>query len=245
MIDLFATKLNNCLPQYMSPLPDLKALAVNALAVSWDGMNAYAFPPTPLIQAVLNKVMTDKVRLCLIAPCWPSQAWFPTLLELLTDHPRRLPKWDHLLWHPLGRVYYKYSSPSFYKLHAWKLSGASSEQNNFLRMLSAASPLLTIDSYQSKWSVYQTWCGKATVHPVFPTLSKLVDFLNYLFTEMTLSVSAIKGYSYSYFLKRLFGCWENVWDDTCMTALRSMSVARPRVKVQDLSLVLSSYGGAL
>jgi hypothetical protein len=56
--------------------------------------------------------MTDKVRLCLIAPCWPSQAWFPTLLELLTDHPRRLPEWDHLLWHPLGRVYH--NSPSFY-----------------------------------------------------------------------------------------------------------------------------------
>jgi hypothetical protein len=53
----------------MSPLPDLKALAVNDLAVSWDGMNAYAFLPTPLIQAVLNKVMTGKVRLCLIAPC--------------------------------------------------------------------------------------------------------------------------------------------------------------------------------
>jgi hypothetical protein len=27
-----------------------------------DGMNAYAFPLTPLIQAVLNKVMTDKVH---------------------------------------------------------------------------------------------------------------------------------------------------------------------------------------
>jgi hypothetical protein len=47
-IDLFATKMNNRLPQYMSPLSDLKALAVNALAVSWDSMNAYAFPPTPL-----------------------------------------------------------------------------------------------------------------------------------------------------------------------------------------------------
>jgi hypothetical protein len=81
------------------------------------------------------------------APCWPSQAWFPTLLELLTDHPRRLPEWDHLLWHPLGRVYQNSPSfyqnfPSFYKLHAWKLSGASSEQRNFLRTLSAASPLL-------------------------------------------------------------------------------------------------------
>jgi hypothetical protein len=56
------------LPQYMSPLPDTKALAVNALAVSWDGMIAYAFPPTPLIQAVLNKVMTDKVRTLFAQP---------------------------------------------------------------------------------------------------------------------------------------------------------------------------------
>jgi hypothetical protein len=52
----------------------------------------------------------------------------------------------------------------------------------------------TIEAYQSKWSVYQTWCGKEGVHPVFPTLPKLVDFLNYLFTERKLSVSAIKGY---------------------------------------------------
>jgi hypothetical protein len=109
------------------------------LAVSWDGMNAYAIPLAPLIQALLNKVMMDKVHLCLIAPCLPSQAWFPTLL--LTDHRRRLPEWDHLLWHPFGRVYH--NSPSFYKLHAWKLSGASIEQSNFLRTLSAASPLLT------------------------------------------------------------------------------------------------------
>jgi hypothetical protein len=84
---------------------------------------------------VLNKVMTGKVRLCLIAPCWPSHAWFPTPLELLTDHPRRLPELDHLLRYPLGSVCH--NSLSFYKLHAWKLLGASSEQNNFLRTLSA------------------------------------------------------------------------------------------------------------
>jgi hypothetical protein len=35
-IDLFTTKLNNCLPQYMSPWPDPEALTVNAMAVSWD-----------------------------------------------------------------------------------------------------------------------------------------------------------------------------------------------------------------
>jgi hypothetical protein len=95
----------------------------------------------------------------------------------------------------------------------------------------------TIDAYQSRWSVYQTWCGKVGIHPVFPTLPKLVDFLDYLLIERKLSVSAIEGYKSAIATSlRLFGCWENVWDDMCMTAQRSMSVARPRVK--DLSLVL-------
>jgi hypothetical protein len=46
---------------YIPFTPDPKALAVNALAVSWDGMNAYAFPPTPLLQAVLNKAVLNKM----------------------------------------------------------------------------------------------------------------------------------------------------------------------------------------
>jgi hypothetical protein len=71
------------------------------------------------------------------------------------------------------------------------------------------------------------------VHPVFPTFPKLVDFLIYLFKERDLSVSAIKGYKSALATSlRLIGCWENVWDDTCMTALWSMSAASPRVKVQ-------------
>jgi hypothetical protein len=57
--------------------------------------------PTPLILAVLNKV----VMLCLIAPCWPNQAWFPVLLELLSDHPRRLSEWDRLLGTQSGRSF--------------------------------------------------------------------------------------------------------------------------------------------
>jgi hypothetical protein len=70
---------------------------------------------------------------------------------------------------------------------------------------------------------------------------KLVDFLNYLFTERNLSVSAIKGYKSAIATSlRLIGCWENVLDETCVIALKSMS----RVKVQtphwDLSLVLSA-----
>jgi hypothetical protein len=46
------------------------------------------------------------------------------------------------------------------------------------------------------------------VHPVFPTFPKLVDFLNYLFKERELSVSAIKGYKSALSTSlRLIGCW--------------------------------------
>jgi hypothetical protein len=159
--------LNNRLPQYMSPLPDRKALAVNALAVSWDGMNAYAFPPTPLILAVLNKVRTDKVRLCLIAPCWPSQAWFPTLPEFLTDHSRRLPERDHLLWHPLGRVYH--NSPSFtsFRLGNYQVPPPPPSRNYWLPNL--------------------VWERRSSSG--LSTLPKLVDFLNYLFRKETFCLS--------------------------------------------------------
>ena len=136
-VDLFATKLNKRFPLYYSPLPDPEALGVDSLAASWEGLIAYAYPPTPLILPVLNKVASSKVRVCLIAPCWPNQAWFPVLLDLLVAHPRRLPLWDRLLWHPLGRVFHE--NPVFFRLHAWRLSGISSEREAFRRTLSSKS----------------------------------------------------------------------------------------------------------
>jgi hypothetical protein len=67
-VDLFATRLYKQLPLYYSPLPDDETLGVDSLSAFWEGLNAYAFPPTPLIFAVLNKTASCCVRLCLIAP---------------------------------------------------------------------------------------------------------------------------------------------------------------------------------
>jgi hypothetical protein len=240
----------------MSPLPDPKALAVNDLAVSWDGMNAYAFPPTPLIQVVLNKVTTDNVRLCLIAPCWPSQAWFPTdssrrtrftcvwsrLVRTLLAQPSLVSNSTRVVDRPPQEAPWVGSPPLapfraslpqlLFFLQASRLGTigcilrAKEFSEDTVSCLTLAQRRGTIDSYQSKWSVYKTWCGKEGVHPVFITLPKLVDFLNHLFKERKLSVSAIKGYKSALATSlRLIGCWENVLDDTCTTALRSMSVA--------------------
>ena len=53
-VDLFATKLNNKLPTYVSPCPDPQAAALNSLASPWDKWNhLYLYPPTVLISKVL------------------------------------------------------------------------------------------------------------------------------------------------------------------------------------------------
>ena len=137
-VDLFATRLNFRLPVYYSPLPDDGALGVDSLSVTWDDLDAYAFPPVALLTPVLAKIARSRAQISLIAPYWPNQAWFPVLLELLVDHPRRLPDWTHLLWHPIGRVYHQ--TPEFYRLHAWRLSGVPSESEAFRKKLSKKSP---------------------------------------------------------------------------------------------------------
>ena len=49
MLDLFATQFNHRLPIYVSPVPDPRAWAIDALSISWQGLHAYAYPPMPIL----------------------------------------------------------------------------------------------------------------------------------------------------------------------------------------------------
>ena len=40
---------NNKLSLYVSPVPDTKAMAVDALNISWEALDSYAYCPTALI----------------------------------------------------------------------------------------------------------------------------------------------------------------------------------------------------
>jgi hypothetical protein len=68
-VDLFATRLNKRLPLYYSPLPENKVLVVDSLSAAWEGLDSLAYPPTPLILAVLNKVASCHIRHNLIVSC--------------------------------------------------------------------------------------------------------------------------------------------------------------------------------
>ena len=58
MVDLFATALNRRLPVYCSPVPDPMAWHVDAFTAPWDHLEAYAFPPFPVLRLVLNRVLS-------------------------------------------------------------------------------------------------------------------------------------------------------------------------------------------
>ena len=53
-MDLFATRYNHKLPQFVSPVPDPQAWAVGALSLSWEGLDPYAFPPAAQHALVLG-----------------------------------------------------------------------------------------------------------------------------------------------------------------------------------------------
>ena len=55
-VDLFATRFNNKLPQFVSPVPDPQAWAVDALSLSWEGLDPYAFPPAAILGKVVEKL---------------------------------------------------------------------------------------------------------------------------------------------------------------------------------------------
>ena len=139
-IDLFATCLNHRLPLYVSPIPDQKALSIDAISMDWNRIHAYAFPPFHLIQTVINKIRISQCKIVLIAPLWPTRPWFPELLGLLVSPPVSLPVMPNLLAQLKGRILHQ--NPGQLQLHAWELSSNLSEINNFQAKLQSMSPKL-------------------------------------------------------------------------------------------------------
>jgi hypothetical protein len=138
-VDLFAMKENKKLPNYASPIPDGNALAVDALSISWRGMVAYAFPPTPLVLRVIEKVKFDQCELLLIAPRAETNKWARLLWEVLAGDPIELPLFDKLL----RQQGWCHTCPESLHLIAWPLSGNPQNLRVFpeRRLISSFDPL--------------------------------------------------------------------------------------------------------
>jgi hypothetical protein len=125
-LDLFASRDNCKLQTFVSPERDQTAFASDAMSLAWRGMYAYAFPPTPLLLPVLQKMQTTNCMILLVAPYWPRMTWFPILTKLALEAPMPLPQSPDLLSQRLGNGrLVLHSNPQVLRLHAWKLSSQS------------------------------------------------------------------------------------------------------------------------
>ena len=86
-VDLFTTRENHLLPQFVSPVPDHLAAGTDTFSMSWNQWNLlYLFPPASLILKVLALLKDYQGRAILVAPNWPNQAWYLVLLQKSLRH---------------------------------------------------------------------------------------------------------------------------------------------------------------
>lgn len=129
-VDLFASRLNNQVANYVARYPDPGALATDAFSLVWNNWTVFIHPPIVLIPRILLKMKCDKATGLLIAPNWQGQPWFPVLLEMLVDYPAQLPVLPSTIslpfapekLHPLWKTL---------QLAVWPISGLVSKQREF------------------------------------------------------------------------------------------------------------------
>ena len=121
-VDLFASQETTHCPLWYSIAGPAGTLGVDGLAHQWPQGLLYAFPPFPLIPAVLAKVEMMEARVLLVAPAWPHQPWMATLQRLLAGTPWCLPVRPDMLSQARGELWHQ--NPGVYKLHVWPLDGS-------------------------------------------------------------------------------------------------------------------------
>ena len=86
-IDLFASKKCHVTLPYCSLKRDPCSLGDSFNLEVWPD-RAYAFPPTPVIQMVVNKIWKCRVNsLILIVPKWPGALWWGQISQMLLAEP--------------------------------------------------------------------------------------------------------------------------------------------------------------
>ena len=197
-IDLFATRFNHKLPQFVSPVPDSLAVAVDALTLPWDDLDAYAFPPTAILGKVVEKLLDSPCkRLILIAPGWPNMPWFWDLVTMSSQVPLSLLNLPSLLTQPFSQIPHR--NLTNLNLHTWLLVQSTRyKEQGFSKAVAARIEApqrrSTRSVYEAKWTIFTKWCDANQVDFRSPPVKSVADFLMYLFEDKKLQPSTIDGY---------------------------------------------------
>ena len=131
-IDLFASRTNCQVRPYVSWHPDPDCFAVDAFSLPWTHNLSYCFPLFSLVGRVIQKIREDKATAILVAPLWPTQSWYPTVLSMLVGYPVVFPARRANLYLPHKPTETHPLSDNL-RLMAVKVSGDCSQAIDFRR----------------------------------------------------------------------------------------------------------------
>ena len=201
-IDLFASCINAQLSRYFSWRPDPNAVAIDAFNMQWENIQAYAFPPFSLIPCLLQKIRRHKARLLLIAPIWPTQAWFSVVLRMTTMTPIILPKVCLTLpQKPREKTPTQNTASSGVNVirDTLRCSGFPEHITNVILQSWRSG------THSQYWTYHQRWlsfCSIGTINPIQPSIN---DVLEFLYQQYSL------GIGYSALNTARFLCMDHNW----------------------------------
>ena len=196
-LDLFATSDNRRCSIYFSPFHDPMSAGTDSFLQSWDGLQAYAFPPVAIILRVFSEApglhgdrahssgsslgpasMVLRPAPAFAGPsCRPAVPSGPPALASISSSLPGSPSAQASCLASLQRF-----------TRAAGFSSAVAEQALLARRPSSRAV------YQVRWSVYRLRCHDNGHSVSRPTLAKVADFLYWLQFTRGLSVSSLRGY---------------------------------------------------
>ena len=237
-VDLFATRENHQLPQYVSPCPDPAALEVNALSVPWSRWDSvYLFPPVALMPQVSSLLLRYQGRGALIAPFYAQSGYLPNLLRRSPD-PLPLPPGhtlsqmtrDGVVFHP---------DPSVYRLHVWKLrrglmsAGWDSASSDIFLLSHRES---STRQYQSVWTKFLSFLSVRAIDHLHLSVAVVCNFLAFQASVLHLQYRTVSGYRCALRLPLFWGCGFDVVTFASDQFLRGLFNFRPPSRAAPLPL---------
>ena len=125
-VDWFATKLNHKLPKYVSPVPEVKLGETDALNISWKGLHGHVFCPVALILQMIQKMITYRCRIIIIAPGWQGSFLVWDSVDFSQS-----PSWVNLFELSFSNSLHKVLD--YLNLHAWHVESVMNIRENFQR----------------------------------------------------------------------------------------------------------------
>ncbi len=183
--DLFADRLNAQLPQFFSWRPDPMALASDALQQDWSNGRNYAFLLFCLIMRSLAKLRELGGELVLVSPVWPTQAWYPSLLDLSVSLPVLLPTSQNLLLGPQGQIHPLIANQTLF-IPAWHDQTILARGRHLCRHFQTHLGSLAARhkrSSKSAWRKWHSWCLARESDSFRPALADITSFLSDCFNE--------------------------------------------------------------